>query len=141
MGATSIYVYDVHAGYGSALGSATGLTISDGIGILCYLDNKTGDLLVYFGDSANPRQYQKISGTLSTDVNTTEKIYWGIPSTTGTATTRTADYHYFSYGLGDNNGIGLRDLQINPRQYAPKGFYTPIVDGLLLSTLDGPPRS
>ena len=140
IGADFVYVYDVHAGYGSPLGSATGLSISDGFAILCYLDNKTGDLLVYYGDSGNARQYQKISGTLTTDSNSTQKIYWGIPSTTGTATTRTADYHYFSYGLGDNNGLGIKDSQINPRAYSAKGFQSPVIDGLLLSTLDGPAR-
>ena len=140
IGSNFVYVYDVHAGYVSPVGSLTGLSIVNGIGILVYLDNSNGKLEVFIGDSGNPRQYQNINGTLTLNASTTQKIYWGVPTSTGTPTTRQGDWHFFSYGLDSNNGLGIIRNQINNRQYSAKGFQTSLIDGLLLSTLDGPAR-
>ena len=138
VGSDRIHVYDVHAGYGTPVGSATGLTLPNGIQILCHLDNSTGDVHVYFGDAFSPRQYQKITGTLTTDTNTTQEIYWGCPTAGGAD--RTADFHFFSYGLGATVGDGWIDGDLNAKKYSPRGFDTQIRDGLTISTLDGPAR-
>ena len=138
VGSNRIHVYDVHAGYGTPVGSATGLTLTNGIQILCHLDNTTGDVHVYFGDASSPRQYQSITGTLTTDPNTTQEIYWGCPTAGGSD--RTADYHFFSYGLGETVGLSWMDGDLNSKQYSPRGFDTQIRDGLTISTLDGPAR-
>jgi hypothetical protein len=138
LGSNRIHVYDVHVGYGSPLGSATGLTFTNGIQILVHLDNSTGEVHVYFGDASSPRQYQSITGRLTLDTNTTQQIYWGCPTVGGAD--READFHFFSYGLGDTVGIGWIDGDINSKQYSPRGFDTQIKDGLTISTLDGPAR-
>ena len=119
VGVDRIHVYDVHAGYGSAVGSATGLTLTNGIQILCHLDNSNGEVHVYFGDAFSPRQYRKITGTLTTDTNTTQQIYWGCPTAGGAD--RTADYHFFSYGLGATVGDGWIDGDLNAKKYSPRG--------------------
>jgi hypothetical protein len=138
VGSNRIHVYDVHAGYGTPVGSATGLTLTNGIQILCHLDNSTGDVHVYFGDAGSPRQYQSITGTLTTDPNTTQEIYWGCPTAGGAD--READYHFFSYGLGETVGLSWMDGDLNSKQYSARGFDTQIRDGLTISTLDGPAR-
>ena len=136
IGATTIYVYDVHAGYGSPIASATGLslTITD---ILMYIDNKGNKVDVYYGEGSNPRKYTKLSGALTTDPNTTQNIEWGQISSSGTA--RSADWHLFSFSEGTPAGLGITD-QLVAKNYAPQGFYTPIDGGLKISTLDGPAR-
>lgn len=137
IGSNRIHVYDVHAGYTTPIGSATGLTLDEGIQILCHVDNTNGDVFVYFGDASNPRQYQTISGQLSLNPNTTQQIYWGIKSSSGTA--RTADFHYFSYGVGDDVGVWENGIT-NAKQYSSQGFDTQVHAGLTISTLDGPAR-
>jgi hypothetical protein len=138
VGVDRIHVYDVHAGYGTPVGSATGLSLTNGIQILCHLDNSTGDVHVYFGDAGSPRQYQTITGRLTTDPNTNQEIYWGCRTVGGAD--READYHFFSYGLGETVGLSWMDRDLNAKQYSPRGFYTQIRDGLTISTLDGPAR-
>lgn len=136
VGSNRIHVYDAHTS--TVIGSNTSITLTDGIQILCHLDNSTGKINVYYGDSGSPRQYQSINGTLTTDPNTTQSIYWGIPTAGGAD--RFADFHFFSYGLGSTVGIDWRDGDLNSKQYSPRGFETPIKDGLTISTLDGPAR-
>lgn len=138
VGSNRIHVYDVHAGYGTPIGSATGLTLDEGLYVFCHVDNSTGDVFVYYATVGNPRQYSTISGRLTTDTNTTQQIYWGCPTVGGAD--RRADFHYFSYGLGSTLGLGWIDGDLNSKQYSPRGFYTQIRDGLAISTLDGPAR-
>lgn len=138
VGANRIHVYDVHAGYTTPIASATGLNLPDGVQILFYLDNKTGDVYVNYAPAGSPLQYVELTGTATTDTNSTQKVYWGVPNA-HTATVR-CDYHFFSYGVGDANGIEWRQGDTNTRQYAGRGFYTTIKDGLELSTLDGAAR-
>ena len=138
VGSNRIHVYDVHAGYTTPLVSATGLSLPDGVQILLYLDNKTGDVYINYAPAGSPLQYIELTGTLTLDTNTTQQVYWGIP-TAHTARSE-ADYVFFSYGVGDGNGIGWSSGDINARQYAARGFYTTIKDGLELSTLDGAAR-
>lgn len=136
IGSDRVHVYDAHAA--TLIGSATGLTLPSGVQILCHVNNSTGDVFVYFGDAGSPRQYQQINGTLTTDPNTTQQIYWGCPTAGGAD--READFHFFSYGLGSTVGIEWRDGDLNSKQYSPQGFDTQIKDGLTISTLDGPAR-
>jgi hypothetical protein len=135
----AIYLYDEHAG-AAVVGSATGLSYPDGFSILLNLDNSNGKITLYHANGAGPKQYQKITGTLTTDPNTTTQLYWGIPTSTGTATPRVGDFHFFSFGEGSSNGIGFFDGTINARQYAGRGFYTQLSSGLSISTLNGPAR-
>lgn len=138
VGSNRIHVYDVHAGYGSALASATGLTLTDGVQILLYLDNKTGDVFVNYAPAGSPLQYVELTGTLTTDTNTTQAVHWGIPTAhTGASV---CDYHFFAYGVGAANGIEWSRGDTNARQYAGRGFFTTVKDGLELSTLDGAAR-
>lgn len=137
IGANRIHVYDVHAGYTTPIGSASGLILEGGLQILCHVDNSTGDVKVYFGDGGSPRQYQTITGRLTLDSNSTQQIYWGIKSSSGTA--RAVDFHFFSYGVGDDVGV-WSDRVINSKKYSSQGFETQIKDGLTISTLDGPAR-
>ena len=137
IGSNRIHVYDVHSGYGTPIGSATGLTLDGGIQILAHVDNTNGDVDVYFGDAGSPRQYQRITGTLTLDANSTQQIYWGIKSSS--LTTRTADFHFFSYGVGDDVGV-WENSGINSKRYSSQGFDTQIKDGLTISTIDGPAR-
>lgn len=139
VGSNRIHVYDVHAGYGSALASATGLSLPDGVQLLIYLDNKTGEVYVNYAPAGSPLQYTELTGTLTLDANTTQNVYWGIPTASGVGTVD-ADYHFFSYGIGSANGIQWTPQDINARQYAARGFYTTVKDGLELSTLDGAAR-
>ena len=136
IGATSIYVYDVHAGYGSALASATGLSLTT-TDILMYVDNAGNKVEVYYAEGQNPRKYSKLSGNLTTNANTTQNIEWGQISSSGTS--RSADWHLFSYSTGDTAGLGITD-QLIAKNYSPQGFYTPIDAGLKISTIDGPAR-
>tara|TARA_R110000850_G_scaffold207423_2_gene333614 strand:- start:5777 stop:9073 length:3297 start_codon:yes stop_codon:yes gene_type:complete len=140
LGSDRIYVYDMHAGYGTALASATGLSLPDGVQLLVYLDNKTGDVYVNYAPAGSPLQYITLTGTLTLDANTTQNVYWGIPTAAGLGITVQADYHFFSYGIGTANGIEWSPQDVNARQYAARGFYTTIKDGLELSTLDGAAR-
>lgn len=135
IGSNRIHVYDAHTS--TVVGSATGLTLTDGIQILCHLDNTNGDVDVYFGDAGSPRQYQNINGTLTTDTNTTQQIFWGIPTAGGAD--RFADFHFFSYGVGSDVGAWNSNT-INSKQYSSRGFDTQIKDGLTISTIDGPAR-
>jgi hypothetical protein len=137
IGSNRIHVYDVHSGYGTPIGSATGLTLDGGIQILAHVDNTNGDVDVYFGDAGSPRQYQRITGTLTLDANSTQQIYWGIKSSS--LTTRSADFHFFSYGVGDDVGV-WENSGINSKRYSSQGFDTQIKDGLTISTIDGPAR-
>ena len=138
VGSNRIHVYDVHAGYTTPLASATGLSLPDGVQILMYVDNKSGDVYVNYAAAGSPLQYVELTGRLTTDTNTTQQVYWGMP-TAHTATVR-ADYHFFSYGVTTGNGIEWKPQDINARQYAGRGFFTTIKDGLELSTLDGAAR-
>ena len=137
VGSNRIHVYDVHAGYTTPLASATGLTLTD-YQILVYVDNGSGDVFVYYGESGSPRQYQLLYGRLTTDPNTTQQIYWGIP--TAHVAQSQCDFHFFSYSLGDPVGLGWVDGDVNVKQYSSRGFETQIKDGLTISTLDGPAR-
>lgn len=138
VGSNRIHVYDVHAGYGSPIASATGLTLTDGVQILLYLDNKTGDVFVNYAPAGSPLQYTELTGTLTTDTNTTQAVHWGVPTAhTGSVV---CDYHFFSYGVGDDNGIEWSRGDTNARQYAGRGFFTTVKQGLELSTLDGAAR-
>ena len=136
IGATTIYVYDVHAGYGSPIASATGLSLTT-TDILMYVDNAGNKVDVYYGEGSNPRKYTKLSGSLTTNVNTTQNIEWGQISSSGTA--RSSDWHLFSFSEGAAAGLGITD-QLVAKNYPPQGFYVPIDGGLKISTLDGPAR-
>jgi hypothetical protein len=131
----AVYVYDKHAS--SLIGSATGLSLPSGVQLLAHVDNKTGQVYVYYADAGSPRQYLQISGVLTLDVSTVQQIYWGIPDGTSS---RNADYHFFSYGTGTANGLRWSPNDLNARQYAGRGFYTTIKDGLQISTSSGPAR-
>ena len=138
VGSNRIHVYDVHAGYTTPLVSATGLDLPDGVQILMYLDNDTGDVYVNYAPAGRPLQYVELTGRLSIDSNTTQQVYWGSPNA-HTATVR-GDYKFFSYSVGDANGIQWSAGDTNARQYAARGFYTTLTGGLELSTLDGAAR-
>ena len=133
----SIFLYDAHAGYLSPLASATGLslTITD---LILYVDNSSNKVSVYYSESGNPRRYAKLSGSLTTNSSTTQKIEWGIISSTGTA--RSADWHMISWSQGAAVGFGIDDSVLFPRNYPPQGFSVSIEQGLQISTLDGPAR-
>jgi hypothetical protein len=132
--ATAIYVYNKHTS--TLIGSATGLSLPSGIQLLVYLDNSTGQLYVYYADAGSPRQYLSISGTLTTSTSTIQQVYWGIPGTNSAQ--RRADFHFFTYGTGDANGIRWSPNDLNARRYTGRGFYTTIKDGLQISTSSGP---
>lgn len=136
IGSDRIHVYDKHTS--TLLASATGLSLPDGVQILMYVDNSTGDVYVNYAGAGSPLQYTELYGRLTLDSNSTQQVYWGIPVAFSIAAT--ADYTFFSYGVGDACGIGIRSGDINARQYAARGFYTTIKDGLELSTLDGAAR-
>ena len=128
----------MHAGYSTSIASATGLSLSDGVHILCFLDNNDGQLYVdYAVGGEHPLKYNHLSGSLTLDTDTTEQVYWGIPNTTNDVECK---YHFFSFAEGDRCGLGYRRDDINPRQYAGRGFFTTIFGGLELSTLDGAAR-
>lgn len=131
----AIYVYDKHAS--TLIGSATGLSLPSGLQLLMHLDNSTGDVYVYYADAGSPRQYLSISGTCSLNASTIQRVEWGIPSGTGT---RSADYHFVSYGVGDANGLRFVPNDLNARQYTARGFYTTLKDGLQISTASGAAR-
>ena len=136
--ATALYVYDLNVGYGSTLHSVTGLSYTQGIQIILHLNNSTGDYHIYYGEASSVKKYTRITGTVSLLNVPTQQIYWGIPTQNGA--TRSADYSFFSYALGERVGIEWTDAVINAHQYSGQGYYTDITGGLLLSTLDGPAR-
>ena len=133
---TAVYVYDKHAS--TLLGSATGLSFTDGIQLLVHLDNSTGDVYVYYADAASPRQYLSISGRCSLNASTLQQIYWGIPESNNAL--RRADYHFFAFGTGDSNGLRWLPNDLNARQYTARGFYTTLQSGLQISTSGGAAR-
>jgi hypothetical protein len=137
LGSNSIYVYDANTS--TLVGSATALGLQSGIQILAHVDNTNGDVDVYFGDAGSPRQYQRITGSLSLAATANQAVYWGIKSTNGAVKYRRADFHFFSYAVGDDVGIWDNGV-INSKRYSSQGFDTQIKDGLTISTIDGPAR-
>ena len=133
----SIYVYDVHAGYTTPIASAININLNP-LELLVHFDNSTGDLLVYYCDGSSPRQFSVLSSSLTTAAAFTQEIYWGIPTSNGG--TREGDYQFFSYSLGSKAGLQWVEGQITPRQYSARGFWSPIKDGLSISSIDGPAR-
>lgn len=131
----AIYLYDGHTS--GLLASATGLSITK-YDVLVFVDNSSNKATVYYAEAQNPRKYSKITGSLSTDSNTTQAVTWGIISSTGTA--RSADWYLFSFSEGAATGFGLSDKSVFPRPYPPQGFSIPLTGGTLISTLDGPAR-
>ena len=133
---TAIYIYDAHVGYTTPLDSVTGLSlgITD---ILIYVDNDNNTVTLYYAEGTTPRKYSKLSGNLTTDTNSTQKIEWGIISSTGTP--RSAEWHFFSFSEYPGIGLGIND-NLNAKSYSPQGYYTPLSGGLKISSLDGPAR-
>jgi len=135
-----VLLFDDHASTVTPVASITNINVQDGIAILFHIDNKTGDTHVYATDSGSPRQFESITHRMSTDPATTQKIYWGIPSYFSLVVDREVDWHFFSYGLGDSNGLDWQDGDVNARAYSGRGFDTQIKEGLTISTLDGAAR-
>lgn len=137
IGSDRIHMYNKHTS--TLIASATGLNLPDGVQILMYVDNKTGDVFLNYAGAGSPLQYTELSGTLTLDSNSTQQVYWGVPLAPSTGVVR-CDYRFFSYGQGSANGLGWSTGDTNARQYAGRGFYTTVKDGLELSTIDGAAR-
>lgn len=135
VGSDRIHVYDKHTS--SLLASVTGLTYTE-LSIILFVDNDTGDVYLNYAETGSPRIYTELTGRLTLAADPTQVVYWGIPVAFSNAIA--CDYHFFSYGVGDACGKGWVTGDTNTRQYAGRGFYTTVKDGLELSTLDGAAR-
>lgn len=131
---TAVYVRDQNAAI--QIGSLTGLTFQ-GYTVYGYLDNKTGDILVYFADIGGPRKYQRITGSLTAAAGSTQTITFG---TTTSVTNTTCKFAYVSFCQGVDCGIEVPTTNFG-KQYPANGYKIGVHDGLYLTTQDGPARN
>jgi len=130
---TALYLYDVFNGL---MDSVTGLQF-DQLAIMMYLDNKTGDVTVWYGDSNKPRQYLQLNGRAVKAVDSIQfgEFKWGAYASTGSR----INWAYVSYLFFRTIGIGYQNVPAG-KQYPALGYYAPLTDGMYITTADGPAR-
>ena len=139
IGIDYLYLYDLNTSSSTPLSSATGITNTDGLDVIIQLDNANGNIEVHYrASSSGARRYSKITGSGATAAGGGNQIKFGV--TSAHVANITCDWYNLSYSIGYRTGKLIDLNKLNAKPYPPSGFFTTVVDGLKLSTKDGPAR-